>query len=721
LEYALGWTVVILKVLIGLGFVIFVHELGHFAVAKFCGVKCEKFYLGFDIAGLKLYRRRWGETEYGIGILPLGGYVKMLGQEDNPAKLREEMERAKQKGEEGRGNGEERGPGTSVPGKEGSGLKVQGSDENPELAALFDPRSYLAKSVPKRMAIIAAGVIMNVIFAFLMAVVAFWMGVPQTPCIVGGVMPGDPAWQVGLRPGDEILEIAGKKMKQFRDLQTAIILGNIDVGEGVPILVQRPDEHGKLGTPFEVSVKPDRSRGAFFIGVANQYTTRLAEDKKTWLVGKRFSLVPGSAADLAEPKFHNGDKIVKIDDAIIDDYSQINREMIQKADRKLTVVVERAEVGADGKPSENVQRIAIPVKPNPMRHLGLALKMSKISAVQKDSPAAQAGIKAGDRLLSPTADDPMKLPQLFNRQAGKTVELKIRSPGEKQPRSVPVKLREPLEYYPSNEASSPVQIDISSLGITVELDNEVDRVLAGSPAALAGLQPGDLIIKAVVNPSEKEEIKEIEYPQSEATVEFIPEDKKGRNWPVLIYYLQLAPPGTTVNLTFMRHDKEITVKGLDLIEAADWFNPDRGLRFEQMVYERKAKSIADAIVLGGRETLDNLTIVFRTVKGLSTNQISMKLIGGPWMILKVALYKADEGNAAFLLFLTMLSANLAVLNFLPIPVLDGGHFVLLAYEGIRGKPANENVQTVLAYIGLFLILALMIWACSLDFNLIKRW
>ena len=75
----------------------------------------------------------------------------------------------------------------------------------------------------------------------------------------------------------------------------------------------------------------------------------------------------------------------------------------------------------------------------------------------------------------------------------------------------------------------------------------------------------------------------------------------------------------------------------------------------------------------------------------------------------MALQAADQGIAELLLFLTFLSANLAVLNFLPIPVLDGGHFVLLAYEGIRGKPANETVQTVLAYIGLALILALMVW------------
>ena len=106
---AVGWTdpsmwIAALEVALGLGFVIFVHELGHFAVAKMCGVKVDKFFIGFDIGGLKLFSFRWGETLYGIGILPLGGYVKMLGQEDNPAQLRKEMERARQEGGVDAGN-----------------------------------------------------------------------------------------------------------------------------------------------------------------------------------------------------------------------------------------------------------------------------------------------------------------------------------------------------------------------------------------------------------------------------------------------------------------------------------------------------------------------------------------------------------------------------------------------------------------------------------------
>ena len=87
------WTWIVVKVAIALGAVIFVHELGHFLAAKACGVKVEKFFVGFDIGGYKISRRR-GETEYGIGILPLGGYVKMLGQDDDPAHIAEQMQKS---------------------------------------------------------------------------------------------------------------------------------------------------------------------------------------------------------------------------------------------------------------------------------------------------------------------------------------------------------------------------------------------------------------------------------------------------------------------------------------------------------------------------------------------------------------------------------------------------------------------------------------------------
>src|SRR5207302_5302805 len=107
----------ILMVVVGLGMVIFIHELGHFLVAKWCDVHVETFSIGFGPA-LPGCSFRWGETTYMIALFPLGGYVKMVGE----------------------------------------GAESE-EDEN-------DPRSFKNKSVGQRMAIISAGVTMNLIFGF---------------------------------------------------------------------------------------------------------------------------------------------------------------------------------------------------------------------------------------------------------------------------------------------------------------------------------------------------------------------------------------------------------------------------------------------------------------------------------------------------------------------------------------------------------------------------
>jgi regulator of sigma E protease len=732
LEYAIGLTVVILKVAVGLGFVIFVHELGHFAVAKLCGVKCEKFYLGFDIAGLKFCKFRYGETEYGIGILPLGGYVKMLGQEDNPAKLREEMERAKQKAEGGEGRGESasqatnatQGLGTSVPSEPGRTNASSAPLESP----VYDPRSFLAKSVPKRMAIISAGVIMNLIFAFLMCVVAFGIGVTEPPCVVGEVHAGEAAWQAGLRSGDEILEIGGKKMEQFEDLKTAIALGSIDPKKGVPFRIRRD------GTIMDVTLKPDNSLGIFAIGVSGQYTTRLLPDHKTWLVFNRHAVIPGSAADRATPAFCNGDRFVRIDDTPIEDYSQINSELARKAGRKIVVTVERAEKDAEGKPTSVVRRVETAVEPEPMRDLGLIMATGTITAVQAGSPAESAGILPGDRLFDP--GDPMTLPDRLARQAGKTIELKLEREKGKEPIVCSVRLREPAELTPSVFRNSPV--GVPALGIAYRVLNKVERVTEGSPADKAGMKPGDVIVQAKMISPNKASLQELGVDPTEedlvgarlswfggehgGSVDF---GDKDQNWPSFVNALQTALPGTKIELTFLRNGQRKTLPTpqqppMELVTTNEAYNAERGFRFEQMTILARAHSLGQMFALGGVQTLKYVTVVFRTVRALGTGQVPMTGLGGPVMIVKIAMGAADQGLVKFLMFLAFLSANLAVLNFLPIPVLDGGHFVLLAYEGIRGKPANEHVQTVLAYIGLAFILALMIWVFGLDFGWISR-
>ena len=113
---------------------------------------------------------------------------------------------------------------------------------------------------------------------------------------------------------------------------------------------------------------------------------------------------------------------------------------------------------------------------------------------------------------------------------------------------------------------------------------------------------------------------------------------------------------------------------------------------------KKAQSFGQAVDWGAEETWRSLTMVVRFLKKLGT-QISVKALGGPITIAMVAGKRRKARPCQIAAVFNLLSANLAVLNLLPIPLLDGGHLIFLAYEGIRGKPADERVQIGLSILG----------------------
>ena len=532
---ASGWTdpsmwIAGLEVAVGLGFVIFVHELGHFAVAKACGVKVEKFFIGFDIGGLKLFSYRWGETLYGIGILPLGGYVKMLGQEDNPAQLRKEMERARQAAADPTGTaGEAASAAVPAGGTPGDGAVTAEQ-------RLFDPRSYLAKSVPQRMAIISAGVIMNMIFALVFAVVAFLVGVKQTPTVVGNVIPGGAAWQAGLQGDDKILEVAGRKVHQWRQMNDEI--RNADIAQGVPLLIQRPG----VKDPLVIEVKPEQLFGMPMIGVANSWELKLVNEKGS------MPFFPDSAAAKAQRgTFLPGDQIVDIDGQPIGSYGKLQDFLVAHAGDDLTVTVARLkQSGPNEAKSEEEEKVRVTVPTSPMQQLGLIMEMGPIAAVQTQSPAADAGIQAGDVLKTiddkPVAD-PLKLPDELHKRAGSEVTLGLQRDGK--PLTVKVKLTLPPRYAPSAMPDSPVAI--SELGIAYFVLNSVAGVEPDGPAAEAGLKAGDRITQAKIIPPSKEQLAELrkkwhddDLQPVDATLPFSDDE---RNWPYLSLVMQAFLPG----------------------------------------------------------------------------------------------------------------------------------------------------------------------------------
>lgn len=164
--------ITIIATIIVLGVLIFVHELGHFLAAKGFRVGVLTFSLGF---GPKLFGRKVGETQYQVSAVPLGGYVKMIGEE----------------------------PGEKLP---------------PELL----PKSFSAQPVGRRLGIVFAGPFFNFLFAVVAFAVAFMVGLPSLLPEVGEVKPDFPAYQAGLQPGDRILEVNGSPVKRWEDLAKVI-------------------------------------------------------------------------------------------------------------------------------------------------------------------------------------------------------------------------------------------------------------------------------------------------------------------------------------------------------------------------------------------------------------------------------------------------------------------------------------------------------------------
>jgi len=262
--------------LIGFGSVVLIHEFGHFIVAKIGGIKVEGFSIGMPPTLLGLQRTEKGtrlrilpmlfdkedeepdeggmtflfgkggkasDTEYRIGLIPFGGYVKLLGQEDvGPVKQ------------------------------------------------IDDARSFANKPIGIRIAVIAAGVTFNIISAAIILMTVFLVGITFPPAVIGGVVPDSPAAQAGLQAGDELIEIDGKTDNlDFSTIALAAALSGRN--EAIPVKVQR-----RGGGPVEemsllAEKAPDGTMREF--GIIAAQSLKLASIKDPNALRDRTGLQPG--------------------------------------------------------------------------------------------------------------------------------------------------------------------------------------------------------------------------------------------------------------------------------------------------------------------------------------------------------------------------------------------------------------------------------------------
>jgi regulator of sigma E protease len=153
----------------------------------------------------------------------------------------------------------------------------------------------------------------------------------------------------------------------------------------------------------------------------------------------------------------------------------------------------------------------------------------------------------------------------------------------------------------------------------------------------------------------------------------------------------------------------------------NYFISTRGIKLTPLQHYYQSASWIDAFKNGALQTWSGGQQVWKFLGKLVRRELSPRNLGGPGIITYAATSEASQGPSRLLLFLTLLSVNLAIVNFLPLPVLDGGHMMFLAYEGLFRRPVNEKVQLVLTYAGLFMILGLMLFVIFLDVERFSKW
>ncbi len=602
---ALGSTLGVVVVILGIGFLIFVHELGHFLVAKWNKVRVEAFSLGF---GPVLWGFRRGDTHYRLSAIPLGGYVKMAG-------------------------------------------------ELPTDRRTDDPGAFANKSIPSRIAVICAGVAMNAFTGILFFVIAFNIGVPLPPPVVGGTESGSPAWLAGLRPGDRVLSVNGTRLMDFEDLMSEVAFTR---GK-VTLVIERDGERITL-RGIEPRIDPLHGIRRLGIRSAAERKIQVEEDSPAARAGLR-----------------TGDELLRV--AGVDAADQVALERALWRARGPVAFVIRREgewrtitVAPVRKPAPDARAI-----------IGISRLLATVDAVRPGSPAAEAGFTPGDRILAVNGKTVVSLPQALEAAKGTRpgpVVFTVRR-GDRRVDLGPVKGVERPEDWDRF-------FDDLAAGYDEERKTAVgvlpDHLFATAcPARAAGLAEGAVVHAVGGKP----------------VADFL----------AIRDAISAVPPDRPVSVTFTNPGGERrTVE----IRRQPQLRNDFGLTLTPATETVRVSGLFRACAAGVRRSILKARQILDMLGSMISGRVSAKNLGGPVAIFQISYASARRNFIHFLYFLGILSINLAILNILPIPILDGGHLLFLIVEALKGKPVSERTMAVFQWAGLLLLLLLMVFVVTND-------
>jgi len=660
---SLASTGAVLALILGFGFLIFIHELGHFLAAKWVGIKVTQFAIGFGQSicawrkgiGLRIgsteaeynkriadlddeqARQQYGETEYRLNWLPLGGYVKMLGQED--------MDPAAQ------------------------------SD---------DPRSFNKKSVPARALVISAGVVMNLVFGVIFFIVAFMAGVAFPPAVVGDVAPGSPAATtyatghaddpefMGLRTGDRVRTVNGGVAEDFMTIAVNTALAA--PGEEIDLEIEREGVDGTLLYEMQ-PVASERSRGLLSLGIQSPTSLVVAET------------VSGKLPDeLEDAGVQPGMRVIAVDGQAVDQYHHYADAIAAKRGEPVTVTFAKVNKKT-GEASAQTQ-VSIEASPSLMydqeaqaNHLLGLVPAMRIASVQPGSPAEQAELQAGD-IVARVGETPYPTVTQFQgavKNAGSAgVTLEVLRDGERV-------------------TTDPIQPRNGLLGVRIGIDPSRPMIASVLPDAAEALR--DLPAGSRLTAINGESVTG--YGQAQRLLLDHMSQQPAPGSVAMTFTLNLADnPTQTVQLP-------LTAERVEAVLATSWGDPLR-MSFDMLRVPVKANTPWKATVLGVEKTHQFMLQTYVTLLRLIQGTVQVNHLRGPVGIVDEGRKIAEQGWPYLLFFLGLISVNLVVLNFLPIPVVDGGLMVFLIIEAVKGSPANAKIQTAATLVGLALIGCLFI-------------
>ncbi len=341
-----------------LGVLVFVHELGHFLVARWCGVRVEVFSLGF---GKKLFQFQRGDTTYCLSLIPLGGYVKMFGEQPS------------------------------------SGDLIGEGDQQRPMTAEEKKVAFTHKNVWQRIAIVMAGPLMNFIFAIIVFSMVALVGEHTKGPMIGDVSAQSAAEQQGFKSGDVVLKFDDTEIKTWDQFQSQLNK-KIQVGEApqqAMVLVRRE------GAEQAVEIKAQISRTPNSNPVSSDKYMGDIEGISPYSRSSHVGVPANSPLTLMGMK--TGDRIVAINDIKVANFRDLD-PTLKKVDptQPLNLEIERSLDGDEKKPT----KISIQWKPQEkLKEYSLsALKLEPtdlyLGRILKKTPADQAGLKQWDKITA---------------------------------------------------------------------------------------------------------------------------------------------------------------------------------------------------------------------------------------------------------------------------------------------------------------------------------